>query len=572
MQTRHLAIIALVALLVLTGGVFAVDHFVDVEGEIAINASDKGPLIIFETDGESAMNLQDPVKDANTIVIETAEGEVTFVSQGETNATMAEAEMLGEWTNVSDLDLGENELAIDPDDKQQVNVSGDATELQFRDATVDDDQADFFYRGDGGTTNVTIHDVTFEDRQLGAINTETGEVLATAFPDEDGSVTFEELPNSLFGVEIQIIPWEMQIYDESNPDELIDDREITAEFFDLDGEAVFTESTTDGTISFENLTDTQFAVRLSTDDYADRQLIVKDIFEQQDAWLIDPTDENVETVTPNFLVEDETGQFDPSSSRVFIQRALNVSDETAYRTVASEEVGVDGYTETLEQNQRYRIIVENEDGDRRVLGKFSATESRDVILTVEEVEFNLGADEDAVSWNFSHSVTDEGEPSESQVVTFGFEDEAERTTNLEVVIFERGNPSNELHNETYPGPLGTIVISEPVDTEDFNAEWEVEFTAERNPTLHGGTVVGPRGVLDIPLNDTWQQVIAIGMILVVAGLGSQINAPAVGVATSGVAGIMWYIGFLPTAVTGGVIAFGFFIPALYIINRERGAT
>ncbi len=363
------------------------------------------------------------------------------------------------------------------------------------------------------------------------------------------------------------VPGALQIYNESQPETLIDSRDINVTIYDLEGDEIFERSTTDGNLSTSGLPlNTPLVFAFTVDGYHDRTLILRTAFEQQSAYLLNDT---VTSVSPTFLVEDETGQYDPTSSRVFIERGLQINGSTEYRTIAAEEVGTDGYTETLEMGVRYRMTVENEDGDRRVLGKFSATDSADYVLTVEEIVFDQSREQDAISWNFTHTVENEGEPSESQTVTFAFQDEDDRTEDLEVVIFERGNASNEIHNQTHPGPHGTIVITETLSSNQFDKEWEVEWTAERNPTFSGSSIVGPKGTVPIPLDDHWKHVVSIGLILVVAGLGSQINAQAVGVAVASVSGMLWYIGFLPSAVTGGVIAVGFLIPAL-VIMRQRG--
>lgn len=574
---RTILAVALAILIVTSamGGAFAASFlttYYDSTGDVTYNAS-SGPQI--KITGSHEFRSGNPFSgnefEANT----RNNGNVTFSSATSTQyqpaATIHVSDLTGEWTNVTALNVTDADLTINPEDKTQITVGGDTSDFAFRETGVDDGQVDFVYNGSsGGQTNVSVYDVSApEDTLVAAVDVDDGSLLSTSYVQADGSVQLDGLSQSEHTVKLQSTPAKMEVYNESAPESLINDRELTAEFYDLDGEKIFERSTTNGVFDLSGIDESQFAVRLedSQGDYASRQVIIKDITIQQDAWMLN-TNGSVQTVTPTFVIEDETGTYDPTTSRVYIQRGLNISNQTTYKTVAAEEVGVDGYTETIESDQRYRIIVESPDGsDRRVLGKFSATDSQTYTLTVEELIFDLTADSEAVSWGFNHTEVENGQDQ----VHFRYQDLEDATTDLDVVIYERGNASNELHNSTYRGPLGNLSIIEPVPAQYENSEWVVEWNAERDTgDLDAKRAAGPLGVIPLPTSDRLVHTIAVGFILIVGGLASKVNSAAVGITVAGTAGLAYYIGFLPTAVAGGMIALAFLVPVLYLVQSEGG--
>lgn len=576
MDRRDAATILLVAAIVTAtgfGGVAVAEDFLsgffEAPQEADWNATD-GPQVTVA--GQHNFSNGNPFTDTSFTVKTENHGDVTFSSESSTQyqpaARIHVDDIEGSWTNVTELNVTDVALKVDPSDKQAVRVGGDTDTLAFQRMQVDDGNTDFVYNGsDGGATNVTVYDLSVTENTLvAAVDQADGTTLSTGYVQSDGSVTLNGLEQSEHAVSLETTPAEMNVYNESAPETLINDRELTAEFYDLDGDKIFEKSTTTGVFDLSGIDKSEFAVRLadSQGDYASRQVIIKDVTVQRDAWMLN-TNGTVQTVSPTFVIEDETGNYDPTSSRVFIQRGLNISNTTTYKTIGAEEVGTDGYTETIEADQRYRIIVENQKGDRRVLGKFSAADSQTYTLTVEELTFDLTADSDAVSWGFNHTEVENS----ADKVNFRYQDLEQKTTNLDVVIYERGNKSNELHNASYAGPLGNLSITEPVPSGDENAEWTVEWNADRDTNDLGSKWSdGPLGSVPLPTSERLLHTMAVGFILLVGGLASKVNAPAVGFATASTAGIAYYIGWLPGSVAGGMIALAFLVPVLYLVDSE----
>ena len=357
----------------------------------------------------------------------------------------------------------------------------------------------------------------------------------------------------------------IDMWDVNAPDDRLDEHRIDATFHDIDGEELFEKSTTDGQFTIEGVEDTVYSVTFdySADDYHDRTVIIHDIYGENDVFLVEDSD-FIDTVDPQFVINDETGQFDPTTSRVFLERSLEIDGDMSYVRVAGEEIGVDGYRETLQEDIRYRLVVENVEGDTRVLGKFKAQDDATYTLVVEDVTFDIGTDDDEVEWSASY----ESREDLNDLVRFNYSDEGDATTSIDVLIHERGNESNVVHDQTHSGPYGELAIVEQTPLE---TEWTITWEATRDGTdLEATTVVGPRGHLDAPLDDRWRHTIAVSILLVIGGLASRANAVVVSVSVASVAGMFWYIAWLPADITAGIIVLAFVFPAVSIARNGGG--
>ena len=139
--------------------------------------------------------------DNNTIQWITGAGNATFSSTGHSEVTVHKDNITGEWTTVSELNVTQNELTIDPEDKRAISVKGDTDYLKFRNAEFDDGDVDFLYRGSSGSTTVTVRGLP-DNRGMAAVDAETGETLGVGVSDSSGTVTFDAMPNSEHRVEI----------------------------------------------------------------------------------------------------------------------------------------------------------------------------------------------------------------------------------------------------------------------------------------------------------------------------------------------------------------------------------
>ena len=169
---------------------FAISNGVLVSGTVPLDADD-GPQVDVEFDGDTEMDLGNAIPDDNTVHVITEDGEVVFSSVGQTDATIHTSNITGGYTSITALDVSTNALTINPGDKSEITISGDATRIEFRDATVDDGTADFVYAGTSGSTTITLSGLPTSET-LGAVD-QDGNLLAVETADSTGTVTYSNL-------------------------------------------------------------------------------------------------------------------------------------------------------------------------------------------------------------------------------------------------------------------------------------------------------------------------------------------------------------------------------------------
>jgi len=166
-------------------------------GDVAIGASD-GPTVVV-TGINNKIELTEFTPDANTVEVASDAGNGTFSSQGHTHVRANNIE--GTWTNLSALNVTGATLTVNPVDKQQASISGDADTFDYRDTMqLDDGTIDFTYSGTSGTTTVTVRGVP-ANANIGAVD-ETGTLLATATSNANGVVTLSAMANSEHNVSL----------------------------------------------------------------------------------------------------------------------------------------------------------------------------------------------------------------------------------------------------------------------------------------------------------------------------------------------------------------------------------
>jgi hypothetical protein len=263
---------------------------------------------------------------------------------------------------------------------------------------------------------------------------------------------------------------------------------------------------------------------------------------------------------------DRTGQFENNQAALRIQKPFDDGSAQTWRSIHEDEFGPAGVTHSLIVGQRYRLVVVNADGDRRVLGTYVAEISETVPLTVGQVQaVPEGGDTD---WTHNASYLN---ASGQNYVQFEFNGTADMTDSVTVHIFEQGNETNELLvNTTFGGPLGTFAISEPVPAGENQTTWVVEAWVTRGAeTQYVRLVVGPRAPV-LPTMPGWlKAVISIGSIWVVAGLFSQVNGDVGAIVVSGMGGVFWFVDFLPQETGVGVVVLSLITAGIIFINERR---
>lgn len=199
MDRRRLLELAAVGLLVV--GIVTATATVTLNESTTVSNNDDGTVVIAGNGpavtlvGDTNVSTDSGGVDSNTIQWNTSAGNASFVSNGHSEVTIHKDNITGAWTTVSGLNVSSNELTINPEDKRAIGVQGDTTWLKFRNAGFDDGNVDFIYRGDSGTTTVTVRGLP-DNRGMSAVDVDTGETLGVGVSDSSGTVTFDSMPNS----------------------------------------------------------------------------------------------------------------------------------------------------------------------------------------------------------------------------------------------------------------------------------------------------------------------------------------------------------------------------------------
>lgn len=327
-------VLGLLLILAVAGVAIASEHETTTSGEIALTHDNL--TIYTDLDGTSQFDLQDP-RDGDSLVIAIDDGTITFSGDG--NASIAEEDIEGIWTEVTDIN---GEIIIDPDDKKQVTLGPDFERIAFRDIGPNDGGTDFNYTATDATT-ITLH--LDPDTQY-AIDDDDG--LQVRESDSNGDVTFDldagthdiEVYETLGGptidnesaepVDVTLNPENVTASIEIDDPDLPNDR-LHVEWY-LDGQEYATETVDEaGTI------DVTF-MELTTDTYN---------------WSVTVTDEYDNTTTSEtfeFSVQHHAPEFDNSSASPVGDIAepeqnlsIDVSD-TDFAVPDMDEVNVTFYT------------------------------------------------------------------------------------------------------------------------------------------------------------------------------------------------------------------------------------
>ena len=492
---------------------------------------------------------------------------VAISANGSADVTVTDQTFSGETMQLASIDATSTPITATRDNlTTEVTVSGGATALIVHNVTLDDNATDIEVVA-ASETNLTVGGVP-ADIGLQAVDS-NGDVIAGTTDTDNGQAELT-IPTGSYSLRLQQGPSELEIrnlktrellQNSSNP------ISVEVEFFAQDGQ-VITRSTTDGTIDLAGLpADQRFSVTVDAgNDFITRQVIIPSILEQDTAFVLPKA--NTTTVQPRFVLQDPSRRFDEEDSEILIERPIEDGNDTRFVAVAGDRVGLQGFNPVLEQGQRYRIRVRDPtSGRERQLGAFTPTVSERVTLEVTDVEFDSVSDTDGLEWTARYV---EGDNQDS--IEFILRD-SQPTQSLEYKIYPRGQPNNTLVSDT---ATGNVTISEPVPPSQNDSVFIVEFDLERGngetvsaqrPVSSDSLPVGPSG-----LAQNWQTIIALVILVAVAGLFGAANPGVGGIATAMTGGVFFLLGWLPDDTGGLMVGLAIFIAVLsYGARRARGA-
>ena len=521
--------------------------------------------VTYETNSGVTVTLGDDRDDIDAVPFE---GDQTFasgdlrLSGSDAAATVGDDGFDGDPVTLTEVDVdATGSLTVERTDlnRELTIEEGDAQQIQVRDYAVDNETADLAYASDDGLT-VTLTGLP-EGVGIGAVDSGTGEVLDSVTDAPGGEATFE-LAAGTREVELETVPSELQVRNEANPDELIDENASLRfrAFFDENGEEqVIEREVTDGTVDLEGLPAEQqivVTVREENADFVFRRILLDNIVQQSEIYLL-PTDEPAAEV--EFRVEDQTGRFDPGDTRFYVEKAITRDGETDYRVISGDELTAGGAFPTiLEDSERYRLRVENEAGEQRVLGSYVVQGSQVEAIPIGDVEFGADVDEgaamqasirpaaDGADHNHEARITYIDPSGETEAITIGIED-------------SEGNELRPETTEQLGGTADVYVETFPLN-ESFNPEEDTAtVTVEADKGIETEVferVIGdvPDVFQDVPINPQLLEILALGSIVAMTGLLVIVSPPLAAIVAPGYAGLLVLVGLAPIPMPAVVLA------------------
>jgi len=484
------------------------------------------------------------------------------ISGSDAYVEIVDATYSGDPVTIRDVDADPGSLTVERTDlsRRVTFESGDAGVFQLQNYSVGDGSEDFAYQSDGGVT-VTL--TGFDSIGIAAVDTGTGESLATDTVTGDGVATFE-LPAGQRSVRLEATPSVLEVRNEIRPDELVDgNSSLRARAF-ADGDVIFERQVTDGTVSLEGVPldeEIIVTVREENADFVYRRILIESAIQTSEIYVL-PTDEPSAQI--RFQLRDDTGRFgDSANTRFFVEKPItrdydgDGTNETRYQVISGDRIGADGEFPTiLVDSERYRLRVENDAGEQRVLGSYVVQGATTSPIPIGSVEFSADTDEGAaLQTNLRDAPEDASYDHEVRLV---YVDPEGTTDEIAVSITNStGGTIRPTTTETINGTAAyveTYPITQPFDPEQDTATVTVQ-AQQGFETQTFTQRLGDIPPIDLgPLPPQLVELAALASILAVLGLLAIINPAMAALVTPGYAGLLVLVGLAPIPMPAVVLA------------------
>jgi hypothetical protein len=262
---------------------------------------------------------------------------------------------------------------------------------------------------------------------------------------------------------------------------------------------------------------------------------------------------NKTAVFNEFVIEDRTGGFSDNNTQLRIEKGITQNGSTTWRTLAGDYLGAGGsFGVYLQKDARYRVYVESGDGDVRNLGPHFASAEGVVPVTVGQIEWIAPEGE---------TIRYEARIDETDVLSVAYEDGTNKTESVSILVFERGNESNILIDES-PSNSNSVQVQHQLTENESERVYQVEIISERDgETREFAETVGGVGSLGVPVDSRWLSVAALWLLVAIAALMPSTLARVGAVGVVAVAtGLSWF-GWAPIpieaiGIAGALALFG----------------
>jgi hypothetical protein len=446
-------------------------------------------------------------------------------------------------------------LSVDVDDPDFGTGPGDSVQANFYHRSTNDSSFSFV----GGDSTNSAGTVSYD------LGTQTGGTYEWYVELVDGYGN--EVQSSTYTYSISA---QLGIYNESAPSQLVDGENVSLEIRYFASDTVIEREAEGGKVDMSGLPlDQEFVVEADpSQDYHSRTIIFRSASEQQRLYLYPKDEENFSSTRVAFGLDDLTGNFPPESSRLVVERAITLNNETDWHIISGDYFGATAtYTETLESDTRYRLSVVSENGQRkRSLGSYrtpeAATSAENV--PVGQIDWSVSPTSKGYLWQTSVENTSSGPR-----IRFDFGDSEGTTRDLTVDIFEQGNESNLIYEDSEGGPIRTYSTSVSLTENQSEKTWVVEWNATRgNESIDGRRVEG--SILDgvetpIDTDNPWWTFGMSALLVFIAGMFGGRNASVGAVIVAATAGVLAWMGWF--LVPMSLVALAFFVALAYAAGR-----
>lgn len=355
------------------------------------------------------------------------------------------------------------------------------------------------------------------------------------------------------------VPATFEIRNRSAPNSLVT-TSVDVKVIQQDNSTLLTRTVSDGTLNMSGLPAGKTLTFQFTNasGYEDRTVLVRELSQNQSAYLLPSSAENV---TVRFVLDDQTGEFDEGESQLLVKAPISRNGTEKYRTVVGSRFGAAGVTESLKKGVRHRLVVRNPAGDVYVPGAYTTEVNETVTVVVRTTNISRNPDT-PYRWEASQANVENGNDS----IVFEFSDPQNQTRDLNILISGRNNGSVVARYD-FDGPVGNVTIAESVNESKEDQGFEVEWSAQRGDEDIGASTYVGTGVVILPVVSLfWRQAFSAGVLLLTGAAFSQANAGAGAVSVAVLGGLFWFLGWLSPLAAGGVVL-GLAIAAVWRLRR-----
>ena len=442
-------------------------------------------------------------------------------------------------------------------------TSGDASILQVQDYALDNGSADLAYNSNNG---LTIELSGLPSVGVAAVDTGTGDPVATDNVGAAGVATLD-LPAGTRNIRLETTPSELQVRNESNPDELIDgNATLSARLFTggTASDTVIERPVTDGTVSLDGVPKDEplvITVKEEASNFSYRRILIDSAVETSSIYLLPSGEPSAEV---RFELRDETGRFSGESTRLFVEKPItrdfdnDGTNETNYEVISGDRIGADSVFPTvLIDDTRYRIRVENDAGETRVLGSYTVRGPTVTTLPIGEVEFSEDISEGAALQASLREAPDGA--SHDHEVRLVYLDPEGTTDEIQVSITNSTGASlRPTSTEELNGTTSAYVETYPLDTsfdpERDSATVAVEATQGLETETFSQTVGAVAPIAFGALDPQVLELLGLVSIVGVAGLLVIIRPAAAALVTPGWAAVLALTDVVGIPFAGVVLA------------------